>query len=247
MEESAMRRVIQKSDFAKMEIIGQFNLGFIITKLKNDLFIIDQHATDEKYNFERLQRVTKIHSQVLFKPMPVRVSPAHFLTILDHLPIFQANGFDFCGPAIDELKNGVEVQMEDEDPTSDRKSRLFLKKIPYSKNTTFGIDDIVQLCTLLADAGSGYDESGSSSAKEQGIKHLMGLRIPKLRAMFASRACRSSIMIGTGLMKAKMRKLVRNMGTMDQPWNCPHGRPTMRHLFDLTPLEKMHEASDARM
>lgn len=23
------------------------------------------------------------------------------------------------------------------------------------------------------------------------------------------------------------------MGTMDQPWNCPHGRPTMRHLVDL--------------
>ena len=23
------------------------------------------------------------------------------------------------------------------------------------------------------------------------------------------------------------------MGTMDQPWNCPHGRPTMRHLADI--------------
>ena len=27
---------------------------------------------------------------------------------------------------------------------------------------------------------------------------------------------------------------MRRMGTMDQPWNCPHGRPTMRHLSDLT-------------
>lgn len=34
-----------------MEIIGQFNLGFIITKLNVTLFIVDQHATDEKYNF----------------------------------------------------------------------------------------------------------------------------------------------------------------------------------------------------
>ena len=23
------------------------------------------------------------------------------------------------------------------------------------------------------------------------------------------------------------------MGTMDQPWHCPHGRPTMRHLSDI--------------
>lgn len=23
------------------------------------------------------------------------------------------------------------------------------------------------------------------------------------------------------------------MGEIDQPWNCPHGRPTMRHLLHL--------------
>ena len=30
-----------------------------------------------------------------------------------------------------------------------------------------------------------------------------------------------------------MVKIVRNMGTIDKPWNCPHGRPTMRHLLAL--------------
>jgi len=48
-----------------MSIIGQFNLGFIITKLDADLFIVYQHATDEKYNFETLQNTTKITSQKL--------------------------------------------------------------------------------------------------------------------------------------------------------------------------------------
>jgi len=28
--------------FSKMEVIGQFNLGFIIVKLDSDLFIVDQ-------------------------------------------------------------------------------------------------------------------------------------------------------------------------------------------------------------
>lgn len=23
------------------------------------------------------------------------------------------------------------------------------------------------------------------------------------------------------------------MSTMDNPWSCPHGRPTIRHLIDL--------------
>lgn len=30
-----------------------------------------------------------------------------------------------------------------------------------------------------------------------------------------------------------MAKVVKNMGELDKPWNCPHGRPTMRHLFGL--------------
>ena len=62
-----------------MQVVGQFNLGFIIARRRcddgvdasvdrlDDLFIIDQHAADEKYNFETLQESTKIASQKLFK------------------------------------------------------------------------------------------------------------------------------------------------------------------------------------
>ena len=77
----ALSRVIDKDDFANMEIVGQFNLGFIIVRRRksrttnghslnpemDDLFIVDQHAADEKYNFETLQRTTKIDSQKLFR------------------------------------------------------------------------------------------------------------------------------------------------------------------------------------
>jgi len=45
----------------------QFNLGFIITRLNRDLFIIDQHATDEKFNYERLETGTVLHSQKLIR------------------------------------------------------------------------------------------------------------------------------------------------------------------------------------
>lgn len=42
-------RIIEKHDFARMKILGQFNLGFIIVELDGDLYILDQHACDEKY------------------------------------------------------------------------------------------------------------------------------------------------------------------------------------------------------
>lgn len=47
---------IQKCDFEKMEIIGQFNLGFIIALYDGTLYIIDQHAADEKFRYETLKK-----------------------------------------------------------------------------------------------------------------------------------------------------------------------------------------------
>ena len=72
----ALARVIEKSDFEGMEVLGQFNLGFIICRRvksmgvdghMDDLFIVDQHAADEKYNFETLQATTRIHAQKLIQ------------------------------------------------------------------------------------------------------------------------------------------------------------------------------------
>ncbi len=51
--------------------------------------------------------------------------------------------------------------------------------------------------------------------------------------MLASRACRSSIMIGKALSKGTMRAILEHLAGMQSPWNCPHGRPTMRHLCVL--------------
>uniref|UniRef100_A0A453NYY2 MutL C-terminal dimerisation domain-containing protein n=2 Tax=Aegilops tauschii TaxID=37682 RepID=A0A453NYY2_AEGTS len=48
-------------------VVGQFNLGFIIGKLEQDLFIVDQHAADEKYNFESLSQSTTLNIQPLLQ------------------------------------------------------------------------------------------------------------------------------------------------------------------------------------
>lgn len=65
--ELELQKQFSKDMFKEMNIIGQFNYGFIIAALNQDLFIIDQHASDEKYNFEMLQKNTVIDSQILVK------------------------------------------------------------------------------------------------------------------------------------------------------------------------------------
>lgn len=63
--EEELSKEISKDSFKEMKVVGQFNLGFIITRLEDDLFIIDQHATDEIYNFETLQKTTELTNQKL--------------------------------------------------------------------------------------------------------------------------------------------------------------------------------------
>mmetsp|Transcript_17924 Transcript_17924/g.24684 ORF Transcript_17924/g.24684 Transcript_17924/m.24684 type:complete len:120 (+) Transcript_17924:57-416(+) len=75
--------------------------------------------------------------------------------------------------------------------------------------------------------------SGVGSGSIVGSNRSSIVRLPKAIAMFASRACRSSIMVGTALSHKEMEDVVRKMYDVDEPWNCPHGRPTMRHVRGL--------------
>ncbi|PVG03723.1 DNA mismatch repair protein MutL [Serendipita vermifera] len=237
--EDLLSRVIQKQDFGKMEILGQFNLGFIIVRSRkygstpansnpqsknahdnkdggmedgpemDDLFIVDQHAADEKYNFETLQQTTKIESQKLLRPRPLDLSASDRLVALENLEVLQNNGFEVA------LEKDEDA-MEEDDNEGSVQGRLMLVSQPVSKSTVFDMSDLSELLHLMQDKPSGSM-----------------VRCSKARAMFASRACRKSVMIGHPLTRSQMITIVRHMGTMEQPWNCPHGRPTMRHLMRM--------------
>lgn len=79
----------------QMNIIGQFNLGFIIARLNDDLFIIDQHATDEKFRFEKLSRETKLKTQKLISPKTLSLSVVNETILIKYQQIFTDNGFTF--------------------------------------------------------------------------------------------------------------------------------------------------------
>lgn len=93
--EAELQKEISKVHFSQMEILGQFNLGFIITKLDTDLFIVDQHATDEKYNFETLQKTTQLQHQPLAVPRALELTAVNEMVLIDRLDVFEKNGFKF--------------------------------------------------------------------------------------------------------------------------------------------------------
>jgi DNA mismatch repair protein PMS2 len=211
--EEKLSLTISKSDFSKMKIIGQFNLGFIIAsrasvprsdegpQTADDLFIIDQHASDEKFNFERLQATTIVQSQRLVYPKTLDLTAMEEEIVIENLSALETNGFV------------VTVDQSGESPIG---QRCQLVSLPLSRETAFSLTDLEELIALLADAPNGSVPRPS-----------------KVRKMFAMRACRSSIMIGRTLTHKQMGKVVMHLGELDKPWNCPHGRPTMRHLSGL--------------
>ncbi|CAI5521474.1 unnamed protein product, partial [Closterium sp. Naga37s-1] len=256
-----LERRFDKRDFASMAVIGQFNLGFIIGRLGSDLFIVDQHASDEKFNFERLMRCTLLNRQPLLVPQRLDFSPTEEVIVSAHMPTFRSNGFHFS---------------VDESAPSGR--RFCLSAVPFSKNIVFGASDVCELISMLADAplpdpetpagsaslpdavlfhATGAAKDGTDGApgaeNHQGSLHenstsspqvrrseinnesgtvggpsprkgrsgaaeapapspsaspstIVAVRPSRVRAMLASRACRSSVMIGTALSQAQMSK-----------------------------------------
>ncbi|KAJ2774016.1 ATP-binding mismatch repair protein [Coemansia linderi] len=65
---SALSQLIHKAGFQHMQVLRQFNHGFIISLLDKDLYIIDQHASGKKYNFEQLKQQAQISSQPPMHP-----------------------------------------------------------------------------------------------------------------------------------------------------------------------------------
>ncbi|KAG4435684.1 hypothetical protein IFR05_008819 [Cadophora sp. M221] len=211
--EEKLSLTISKADFAKMKIVGQFNLGFILATrasgsnsedgvmTADDMFIIDQHASDEKYNFERLQATTIVQSQRLVYPKTLDLTALEEEIVMENLAALETNGFI------------VTVDESGESPVG---NRCQLVSLPLSRETAFSLTDLEELIALLAEHPPGTVP-----------------RPAKVRKMFAMRACRSSIMIGKTLTHKQMGKVVTHLGELDKPWNCPHGRPTMRHLCGL--------------
>ena len=303
--EAKLALTVSKADFARMRIVGQFNLGFIVAvrpaaarmRLSNDpldgdldddesndqsmgladeLFIIDQHASDEKYNFERLARTTVLRHQRLAVPHRLELSAVEEELAEAHQDVLLKNGF------VVELDHGAtEVDAADDDDRymqavsigddastealRPAQRRAMLHALPMSREATFSPRDLEELLALLGDsqttslAGTDYataapSHSGHGSALPASSTAAAGsavadgpiVRPSKVRRLLAMRACRSSVMIGRTLTRGQMARLVRNMGTIERPWNCPHGRPTMRHVAGLDGWASWQEGTGVR-
>ncbi|OHS92821.1 mismatch repair protein [Tritrichomonas foetus] len=119
--------VIKQSSFANMEIIGQWNKAFVLTRLGPDIFAIDQHAACEAMNFEKLKKEKTKIKQQLVNHVTLNLTQEDLENAKNNHKKCQELGFDY-----DIIENGIIV-----------------KAVPNDKSVATGINDLQETLTLL--------------------------------------------------------------------------------------------------
>ena len=172
----------------------------------------------------------------MINPIRVQLSITDALAVNLHKEVFLFNGF--------KVQSAQEADAKD----AHNPNEYLIRSLPYSKKTVFNTDDFMELVQIINEHLDYSREDTSTTSFRVGITdrsrktdkggdtslmHKELLRPKKVYSMLANRACRSSIMVGRTLDQKTMKKVVTNLATLESPWNCPHGRPTLRFVKKL--------------
>ncbi|KAJ3349863.1 Mismatch repair endonuclease pms2 [Entophlyctis luteolus] len=178
--ESQLARHIHKQDFATMKVVGQFNAGFIIVRHKNDLFVVDQHASDEKWNYEDLCKGYRVtNCQRLMRPLPVDLPAQSEVVAAIYKDILKRNGFEI---SIDESREPGSRVLLLTIPEDERKTVKFgvagkAVEDPDQNEALLGVADLEDLLIKITECSS--------------TSSLENIKFSRLEGILASKACRN--------------------------------------------------------
>lgn len=137
----------------------------------------------------------------------------------------------------------------DEDSGEEPDGRhCFLTALPIIEGRQLSASDFTEFLVALASEDQGKAmwkgtmpqplpraAADGKSGTHHTLPHhrVLQYRPSRVWDILASKACRSAVMIGDPLAPNKQIGILRRMANLQLPFNCPHGRPTMRHLVDL--------------
>ena len=173
---------------------------YIIAQNKEGLFIIDQHAAQERINYEKTLKELKSDKSIdMLIPMTIELSKSDFIIIKNNLNILEDLGFELEEFGINTFKiNSHPIWLKDK----------------LNENNIKDIFDIV------------VEDHGKFDMKIF-MDHVA-----------ATVACKMSIKGNSRITLDEASFLLDSLVLCDNPYNCPHGRPTIIK-FTTYELEKM--------
>lgn len=175
---------------------------YIIAQNDEGIYIVDQHAAQERINYEKYlqalkeEKVSKIASMF---PITIELSTSESMIIKEHLDLLINMGID-----IEEF--GINTFVI--------KGHPVWLKIGYEEEQLRKIVDLV-------------------------ITNKTDFDIVKFNENVAiTLACKTSIKANMNISMEEMEELIKELTKCNNPYNCPHGRPTIIN-FTKYELEKM--------
>ncbi|MDD6468232.1 MAG: DNA mismatch repair endonuclease MutL [Erysipelotrichaceae bacterium] len=189
-EKPIQQKVIVESLIPELEVIGQLHGKYILAQGEDGLYIIDQHAAQEKFNYERFKRALESQQFVMMSLI---------VPIVFELPMSKMMKVE----EMNEQLAPIGIQFETFGTHS-----ILCRELPNWMNNvdqTLFLQDMIDL----------FDQNKRYSIEE--------IR----KEAVASLACHYSIKFNRYLTKEEMEKVIQDLRACEEPFHCPHGRPTL--------------------
>ena len=196
--------VVKNEEFKSLVLypVGLCLGTYIVCENDEGIYLIDQHAAQERVNYENyLQALkdSKVSVTKLLIPINIELSQGDFIEFKNNAKIFTDMGFVF-------EEFGINTIIVKEHPT-------WLKE-GYEEAS------IRKIIDLIINLKSDFDP----------IKFREHIAI--------TLACKMAIKANEHISMLEIEGLLKNLVKCDNPYNCPHGRPTIIK-FSIYDLEKM--------
>lgn len=182
--------------------VGLAHGTYIIAENEEGIYLIDQHAAQERINYERNMKALKskeIYTTSLLIPITIELSGSEMLKVKKEIPHLKELGFD-----VEEF--GVNTYVFKGHPTWLRQG--------YEEESIRKILDLIT--------------SGVTSIDPVKFNESVAITL----------ACKMSIKANMHISFEAMEELLKELCACDNPYNCPHGRPTIIQ-FSNYDLERM--------
>ncbi len=198
------KEIIINEEMKKLVLypVGLAHGTYIIAENDEGVYLIDQHAAQERINYEKYLNALKLEKtntiSMLF-PIKLEYSSSEYLKIKENFEYLNKLGF-----IIEEFGYNT----------------YLVKSHPSWLKEGYEEESIRKIFDLVIQKGNNFDR----------VKFNEHLAI--------TLACKMSIKANMHISNEAIEELLRELVLCDNPYNCPHGRPTIIK-FTIYDLEKM--------
>ena len=188
--------------FPELYPVGQVLGTYIVCHNDKGMYLIDQHAAAERYNYEKYKKAMASPKQetiTMLFPMNLEYPKDEFLIIKNNLDFIRSLGIE-----IDEFGDSSFVIKSHPTWFKEGLEELFVKNV---------LEKIITM-----------DKHFDLERFNDSISAMM--------------ACKASIRANTEISLEEMQKIIDDLKTCKNPYNCAHGRPTIIH-YPTYELEKL--------